>query len=102
MRDLEVLNLLDTLRVDSTRRDTSLTFDLVFRYCCGVVHFGPLAMGPPGFLHGGNSAAALDTLCGVFLNGIVENFATFDQGEIDMEKWVIGGNRTVKFDLTYR
>jgi hypothetical protein len=59
-------------------------------------------MGPPQFLHGGNSAAALDTLCGVFLNGIVENFASFDEGEIDPSKWTIGGNRTVKFDLTYR
>lgn len=56
-----------------------------------------------GYTHGGLSAASLDTITGVFLNGIVENYASMRAGEpLQSSEWNIGGHRTFKFDLTYR
>lgn len=72
-------------------------------FCCGAVKFSPAAMGPSNFVHGGMSAASLDTITGVFLNGMLENLEKIAKGELGSPTdWVIGGYRTVLFNLTYR
>ncbi|KAI9004375.1 hypothetical protein DFJ74DRAFT_774316 [Hyaloraphidium curvatum] len=68
-------------------------------FVCGALRFGPGGMGPHGHAHGGISAAALDSICGMVVNVVVSNSHPLDD---DWRKWKRGNCRTFLFNLTYR